>query len=219
MNLTLLSQKVLRRIRRVGLRQTAADVLERAFRTDSGTDFDLRNGTDTESRAPLWKFRIPFASASHGAEYRTVSEDRIIDALQDIPRYCTFIDLGCGKGRTLIVAKRQGFRKAIGVEFVPELFLIAKCNLRLTETYASVYHEDAGEWLFSDEPTCVYLYNPFGPEIMQKVSDNLRKHKGELYIVYLNHGCQGTSCTDIFDAWMPRFMQREGLLIWHRLGP
>ncbi len=219
MNLSLLTEKVIGRIRRVGFRQTAADLLGRAFATNHGTDFDRRNGTDTDGHVPLWKFRIPFSSAKHGVAYATVGEDRIIDALAGVPRDAMFADLGCGKGRALIVAARQGFRQVIGVEFVPELAMIAHRNLLITHTDATVYHSDAGSFRLPDGPLCVYFYNPFGPEVMRLVADRLKEHAGPLWVVYLNHACQGASCTDLFDAWLPRMWEREGVLVWSNVGP
>ena len=41
----------------------------------------------------------------------------------------SFIDIGSGKGRALILAGRLGFREAIGVEFSSNLHRIAEKNL------------------------------------------------------------------------------------------
>ena len=41
----------------------------------------------------------------------------------------TFIDLGCGKGRVLLMASDYPFKKIIGVEFMPELHRAAQKNI------------------------------------------------------------------------------------------
>src|SRR5215469_15996860 len=40
----------------------------------------------------------------------------------------TFIDLGCGKGRALLLASRLPFREVIGIELNPQLAAIAQRN-------------------------------------------------------------------------------------------
>ena len=42
----------------------------------------------------------------------------------------TFVDLGSGKGRTLLMASDYPFRRIIGVELLPSLHQIAQENLR-----------------------------------------------------------------------------------------
>jgi 2-polyprenyl-3-methyl-5-hydroxy-6-metoxy-1,4-benzoquinol methylase len=45
-----------------------------------------------------------------------------------IPR-ATFIDIGCGKGRVLLMAAEHGFRKIIGIDFAADLCLTARGNV------------------------------------------------------------------------------------------
>ena len=89
----------------------------------------------------------------------------------------TFIDIGCGKGRTLILALDYGFRNVVGVEFAAELVAIARANLASrgldTNANVTVLQEDATQYEFPGGPLVVYLYNPFGPEVFRKVLDNL----------------------------------------------
>src|SRR6516225_8353137 len=40
----------------------------------------------------------------------------------------TFVDIGCGKGRALMVASAFPFRRLVGVEISPELCEIARAN-------------------------------------------------------------------------------------------
>jgi SAM-dependent methyltransferase len=58
---------------------------------------------------------------------------RILDWLQD--RFhlefekCTFIDLGSGKGRALLIASEYAFGAIVGVELSPKLHAIAAANI------------------------------------------------------------------------------------------
>jgi len=212
-NIRLLTAKAVRRARSVGLRRFIIELPKRVFGRRQITDFDLRNGTDTESAAPLWRFSLRSPSAQFGAEYRSPPETRILDALVDIPRRATFVDLGSGKGRALIVAARLGFAQVIGVELVAELAEISKRNLEITGLKATVLVADAGEWTPPSGPLCVYLYSPFSVEVMRRVSEKIQNRTDETWVAYLNP-TSSPGCADLFDAYMQRVTVRQGLIIW-----
>jgi len=138
----------------------------------SANDFDRVNGTDTGGKVPLWRLGIPYPSARFGASYLSPTESRIKDALENVPRHATLVDLGSGKGRALIIAARMGFRRVIGVEFAAELVDIARRNLAITGAGAEVILETRVNTR-SGGPLGIYLYNPFSAEIMRKVAAQL----------------------------------------------
>jgi SAM-dependent methyltransferase len=104
-------------------------------------------------------------------------------ALQDLPiedySQYTFVDVGSGKGRMLFVAAEYPFRKVIGVEFATDLHEQALENIgryryagqRCGEIVS--VHADAAELEFPDGNLVVYLFNPFGPEVMGRMLANL----------------------------------------------
>jgi SAM-dependent methyltransferase len=96
-----------------------------------------------------------------------------------------FIDIGCGKGKALLVAAPR-FRWAIGVEFVPALAEIARKNLvRLGIRNAIIEEGDARSFPFPSRPTIVFFCNPFGREIMGKVVANMLSVDTEQYVIYV----------------------------------
>jgi hypothetical protein len=92
----------------------------------------------------------------------------------------TFIDLGSGKGRVLLMASDYPFKRIIGVEFMPELHRAAEENVtgyfndrqrcRQIETICM----DARDFQFPDGPLVVYLFNPFSESTFAQVLENLR---------------------------------------------
>jgi len=77
-----------------------------------------------------------------------------------------FLDLGCGKGRAVLLAARRPFRRAIGVEVSPQLTDVARRNLdacrpRLRCQDVSFVTADAASYEVPDDVTFVYLCNPF----------------------------------------------------------
>ncbi|HEV3039978.1 MAG TPA: hypothetical protein VHA33_19590 [Candidatus Angelobacter sp.] len=68
----------------------------------------------------------------------------------------TFIDLGSGKGRALLMASKYPFRKIIGVEFMPDLNKYAKQNTSGLSQIVSL-EMDARDFEFPAGPLVVYL--------------------------------------------------------------
>jgi hypothetical protein len=78
------------------------------------------------------------------------------------------------------------------VEFARELVEIAQRNLATINRDfpggASVVHQDASLYDFPRGPLVVYLYNPFGPEVMGRVIQNLvnqiSSRADDCYVIY-----------------------------------
>ena len=86
----------------------------------------------------------------------------------------TFFDMGCGKGRVLLMAAEHGYMRVVGVEFNPLLVAIAKMNIqrfyskRDKRAQIEVVHGDAGAYEFPDCDAVIFFYNPFDESVMQK---------------------------------------------------
>ena len=112
------------------------------------------------------------------------------------PARTTFIDLGCGKGRALVLAAQFGFRRVIGVEFDPVLAEAARHNAdawaRRSSSQGSieVVTGDARQFPFPPEPSLVFLFNPFGEAVTAPVVANLEQslvdRPRDVHVLYLN---------------------------------
>lgn len=104
------------------------------------------------------------------------------------PSRFTYLDFGCGKGRTLICASTAGFRRVIGVEVSPELAAIARHNLAAKGIAAEVVTGDVRTFDFPEEPLVLFMYNPFFGDIMSEIVDRLEQSLAscprEIYIIY-----------------------------------
>jgi len=96
----------------------------------------------------------------------------------------TFIDLGSGKGRVLLMALEYPFRRIVGVELLPELHVIAQENVNnLLRAGAEISGPqrieltlgDARKFGFPKEPLVVFLFNPFPVFVLREVMANLEK--------------------------------------------
>lgn len=115
----------------------------------------------------------------------------------------TFIDLGSGKGRVLMMASDYPFAQIIGVEFAPSLHQIAVENIRRYKAATQKCHkiearcEDMTKFVFPDVPLVLFVYNPASSVIMQAVKHNLtvslESNPREAWIIYV------TPAYDVFE--------------------
>src|SRR6266851_2839451 len=90
----------------------------------------------------------------------------------------TFIDIGCGRGRVLLMAAEHGFRKIIGIDFAADLCLTARGNVeqyrRCSNSSASISIEqrDACTYDIPNQPGVLFLYNRFNESVMRSFVAN-----------------------------------------------
>lgn len=201
MQVSVAAQKAFRVLRREGpaaLVRKVAGYLGSQNVTDA---FDKARGTDTAGIIPVWKLTLS-GTAESGERYEpTKVEDfgHIMAHLGVDPARYTFIDIGCGKGRTLILAHEYGFRRVIGVDFGEELIDAAKKNLSIVgATNSEAHFGDGAAYELPDDDMVLYLYNPFGPDVMERMVERMReKTRGELILIY---GAPQAECEAQFEA-------------------
>jgi SAM-dependent methyltransferase len=106
----------------------------------------------------------------------------------------TFIDLGAGKGRALLMASDYPFRRIVGVEFMPDLCRTAQKNIAAYSSdrqrcrQVEVICADARDFQFPLEPLVVYLFNPFSEPTFAAALESLRRSVAQaplpVYIAY-----------------------------------
>lgn len=146
-----------------------------------GLLYDLLHNVDTRSPASIDNLDIVGNNKRFGMPYRVTMPKSLRTVLKGLPEFSpdtTFIDMGSGKGCTLLVASRFPFRKIIGVEFATELCQIAQKNIysyRGSQACKdiTVLQMDATEFRFPDGPLMIYFFNPFHAAIMDKVLEHL----------------------------------------------
>ncbi|HZS57108.1 MAG TPA: class I SAM-dependent methyltransferase [Bryobacteraceae bacterium] len=150
--------------------------------------FDLLNGVDTSGYIVAEKLGLD--RSAH--EYIACAEHTILSAFALLPidfGEFALIDLGCGKGRVLIVAaKRFSFRQIIGVEISEQLVQIARHNVRNFGN-VSVVTCDAAHYDVPGEPCVVFLANPFEADILSAVISKLEQRSKysscPFYVLYV----------------------------------
>ena len=165
--------------------------------------FDWRHRVHTCSNVQLDKLAIKGGNARHGIFYQPTHPKLLFEVLSALNidyKHYTFIDLGSGKGRVLLVASEFPFVEVLGVEFARELHEIATKNIqryRSTSQKCSKVrsvHDDAIAFEFPASPFVLFLSNPFGPgvlvPVLRRLEASLASHPRDAILVYVapRHG-------------------------------
>lgn len=159
-------------------------------------DYDWEFRVDTTSANVGWRSRLIglFNSAYQPIEPALFGE--IVGALAIDFSQSTFIDIGSGKGRALLLAAEYSFKKILGIELLPELHAIAQRNIAkfLSERRGSAAIEsicgDATEFALPPGPLVILLNNPL-PEhglraFIANVEASMRAVARPVFLIYAN---------------------------------
>lgn len=157
-------------------------------------EFDWEHRVDTTEATVSFRNRL--LGVFHSA-YQPTQPDafrEMIGTLGIDYSQFTFIDLGSGKGRTLLMASEYPFQRVLGIELLPELHRIAVENItKFKEGVGDRVQSicaDARTFEFPSEPTVLFLFNPFPQAVLEQVLTNLvrslKKDKRVVYLVYHN---------------------------------
>lgn len=196
--------------------------------------FDLKYGTDTGGYLGPHEIRSGVIHDAMNNGYSAVAPSVFREASRrwraTLPAFAarveaySFVDVGAGKGRALLLAAELPFRKVIGVELSEELARTARKNItvwkRLARPQANIraMHGDAAEFCWPRTPLLVYLNNPFDCVLVERLASQLAtaaaSGPGLIDILYVNPACSDALVhPGAGSAWSPR---KKGLfkLLW-----
>jgi len=182
-----------------GLAGTVRVVFERSRRNDGTSEtkpsvhpFDLRYGVDTSGLIGGGELRSGHRNDVFNTAYYGMAPSRFRQVMSD----WLFIDLGCGKGRAVMMASEFPFRQVIGVELHAPLAKIAKENVAAWTAAGravcpvEIVCQDATEFVFPDGACLLYLFNPFAAPVVERLIDGLEAEfaarPGRMDLIYFN---------------------------------
>ena len=137
-----------------------------------------------------WLFQQIMQTLALSIQKSAVSQSLAHCASRDF----TFIDLGSGKGRVLLMASDYPFKSIVGVEFMPDLHRAAQKNIASYSNDRQRCRQiesvcmDARDFHFPSGPLVVYLFNPFSESTFVQVLENLHRSVEQaarpVYIAY-----------------------------------
>ncbi len=176
----------------------------------AGHRFDAKFGVVTEALLFLGELD-PEAigpSIAHATHYEPTPLGDLEALLAIVPfpiDATTFVDLGAGMGRALLLAARHPFSRIVGVEISPALCAIARDNLAAIDRASlrcgdvRIKLADARTYAFPRGALVVYLYNPFDATILRDVIDRLATRLDRIALIY--HTPVERACIDAHPAF------------------
>ena len=159
--------------------------------------FDARHGTETSRFVEPKDMEVVGPHRDRGIRYQPTRARALRRVLRDlrIAPGEIFVDIGCGKGRVLLLAHDHGFRKVVGVEYAAALCDIARKNLhaaakrRGAPIPVEIHCCDAADYGFGADETVIYLFNPFDAvvlaKMMERLAESLRRKPRKAWLIYL----------------------------------
>jgi SAM-dependent methyltransferase len=168
------------------------------FRTSgrrAGARFDAEHGVTTEALVFLGD--LDHRTVGPNLEFATHYEptplaeaERLLDAIPAPSGVWTFVDVGAGMGRVIMLAARRPFKTVVGIELSPALHRVARENLaRFDDPLrrcrdVRLVCKDAASYRYPRGALAVYLYNPFRAPVLERVIERILAVRRDTVILY-----------------------------------
>jgi len=161
--------------------------------------YDRQRGIDTAGYIEPSRLGISADAIRTSLQYDptppTIAEF-LIQKIAPRARGFTFVDIGSGKGRVMLIAARFPFQKVVGFEHSKMLNDIAAENIAHSAGPNSglapmeLATGDATKLPLPDGPLVLFLYNPFGPEAVRdfaaSVGSSYLHAPRKIFCIYYN---------------------------------
>ena len=180
----------------------------------AGAEFDATYGVDTcQSSDPAWLGRLEGSNWVHGQAYSPAPIDLVNQALAQLPaefRHATFVDIGSGKGRIVLLASLLPFSRVVGVEYDRLLHDVALRNVASFNSAGKkkieLYCADAAEFELPPGSLVLFFHHPFDRPLFEGLSGRLKaahhSSRQPICIVYVDPKCrQVFEETQVFELY------------------
>jgi SAM-dependent methyltransferase len=196
----------------LGWRVAMAELANGIDVPEANAEFDARHGTDTSGSVEPSDLGIYDAEACKLAIRYLPSPLRVtswmLDQIGIDPHEYSFVDLGCGKGRVLLIAAQKPFQKVVGVEISSDLSALARRNIDRfrpsSERVRAITIENTDVRKFEMPPgnLLIHMYHPFDPTISAAVFGRLAAMQNapqrRIVVAYLTYTHSVSSVAEMF---------------------
>lgn len=153
--------------------------------------FDEQHGTNTADWLPKNKFANHPDNFDKGVRYRAAATSEILTAFDKIKSLIDtseagYYDMGCGKGKTLLIAgMTQNFNEVVGIDYYQPFLDIADQNIETCHLDDIKLHfNDMTKFKDFKDTSVVFMYNPADADIIDKVRQNLEESTSKAIVIY-----------------------------------
>ena len=146
---------------------------------------DLLRGIKTEDIFELNELGI---NPIFGTRYQPTSYATLRRVLKIAKNkgFQTIVDIGCGSGRSLVVANEVGFSNLYGVDISSKLIENSKLNFRKLNINAHLNVCDVSKYELPNGDLVIFLFNPFGAEKVSELVKKLVSRESKYLVIYHN---------------------------------
>jgi SAM-dependent methyltransferase len=159
--------------------------------------FDIRHGTDTSGIIEVEDLDVTSPNRHYAMRYEVTRARALTRLLRklDLPQSGVFVDIGCGKGRVLMIAAEYGFSRVVGLEYSHDLCETARRNLSAFQRSikrtlnVQIVETDVVDYEIRPDENVFFMFNPFDSEILElilgKVEQSVAAHPRDVWLIYL----------------------------------
>jgi len=146
---------------------------------------DIKRGIITQKIIELKDVRV---NPSLSTRFETISYGHLKSSLTFAKNleFNKFLDIGCGLGRSLVVAHEVGFADLYGVDISIDLLQKCRHNMIKSGLSPSLSCSDVADFEIPSGRLAIYLFNPFGQERMRNLIKKLLLREQETLVIYHN---------------------------------
>lgn len=156
----------------------------------------LKYGSNTLIPIELKNLTIAGGDIKKASRYEAVSFymlEQLLTAFRKISAETSIIDLGCGKGRMMMVAPHFGITNIKGIDFARELCQQAIANMKVKEKQFpgikwKVIHQNVEEYNVRRSDSVFFMFNPFDSQVLKnflrKLDASCEQFPRTTYFIY-----------------------------------
>ncbi|HET9826073.1 MAG TPA: class I SAM-dependent methyltransferase [Chitinophagaceae bacterium] len=156
----------------------------------------IKYGSNTFAPIELKNLTIVHGDIKNASRYEAVSFymlEHLFRAFRKISDKSSIIDLGCGKGRMMMVAAHFGFKRITGIDFAKEVCEQAKLNMRKKENQFpgiiwNVINQNVDNYEIEPNDCVFFMFNPFSYSVLKnflrKLDVSCDEFPRTIYVLY-----------------------------------
>jgi len=147
--------------------------------------FDLNFGVETRKRK--------IYNSTEFFDYMPSYKKTVTNALLYLKKnyqlkHYNFLDIGCGKGKTMILASKYSFKQITGYEIDKDVFSVLKKNINQKKFRNFKVYNKSIKISEIENNSVIYFYNPFNEELSKRLFDEISINTllEDIILIYVN---------------------------------